>query len=381
MTDYGRFRMRTTIALALCFIACGVAPLVAGEPDDAGAALIQEFGLRESAQPVSARPNWRKPRRIVVDAGVPGLLAGLEGSAAGVQFVGANTPAEMAAAAKGADAVIGRTAFVCNADVLAPANGVRWAQTVYSGVELCLPQRARFERDVLLTNMRAVGSPPIAEHTLALMFGLARGLHVAVANQARGAWREDESDSRAITLRGKTVLIVGLGGIGTEVARRAHALGMRVIGTRASDRPTPDFVRRVGKPEDLAAMLPEADVVVMAAPLTPATRGLFDAAMFARMKHSAFFINVARGGAVVTADLIAALQARTIAGAGLDVTDPEPLPPDHPLWKAPNVIITPHVAGSTDIGIEAQMRLLRENVRRYAVGEKMLSVVDIDRAY
>lgn len=381
MSHYGRFHMKPATLAALCLCAGGAALLQAREPASDAAALIAEFGLRESEQPVSARPNWRKPQRIVVDAGVPGLLAGLEGSAAGVQFIPANTPQEMAAAARGADAVIGRTGFVCHPEVLAPGNGLRWAQTVYSGVEICLPQRARFERDVLLTNMRAVGSPPIAEHTLALMLGLARGLHVAVANQARGAWREEESDSRAITLRGKTVLIVGLGGIGTEVAKRADALGMRVIGTRASARPTPDYVRRVGKPEELAAMLPEADVVVMAAPLTPATRGLFNAAMFARMKRSALFINVARGGVVVTPDLIAALQARTIAGAGLDVTDPEPLPPDHPLWKAPNVIITPHVAGSTDIGIEAQMRLLRENVRRYAAGEKMLSVVDIDRAY
>jgi phosphoglycerate dehydrogenase-like enzyme len=108
---------------------------------------------------------------------------------------------------------------------------------------------------------------------------------------------------------------------------------------------------------------------------------LFNAQMFARMKRSAYFINVARGGAVVTADLIAALEAGTIAGAGLDVTDPEPLPADHPLWKARNVIITPHVAGSTDIGIEAQLRVVRENVRRYVAGERMLSVVDVERAY
>jgi phosphoglycerate dehydrogenase-like enzyme len=373
--------MKTTTVLALCLCTFITSLLPAAEPSADAAALIAEFGLRDSEQPVSARANWRKPKRIVVDAGVPGLLAGLAGSAPGVQFVAANTPADMAVAAKDADVVIGRTGFVCNPAVLAPNNSVRWAQTIYSGIELCLPHRARFEQDVLLTNMRAVGSPAIAEHTIALMFGLARGLHVSIPNQATGAWRQDESDARAITLRGKTVLIVGLGGIGIEVAKRADALGMRVIGTRASDRPAPSYVRRVGKPEELASMLPDADVVVMAAPLTPATRGLFNAQMFARMKRSAYFINVARGGAVVTADLIAALEAGTIAGAGLDVTDPEPLPADHPLWKARNVIITPHVAGSTDIGIEAQLRVVRENVRRYVAGERMLSVVDVERAY
>jgi phosphoglycerate dehydrogenase-like enzyme len=368
--------LHTMFALALV-----AAPLLAAETND-GAALMSEFGLRESAEPVSKRPNWQLPQRIVVDGGVPGL-AGLQGAAPGVTFVAADSPATMQKeVAAGAEVVIGRTNFVCDVGVLAAGTELRWAQTIYSGVERCLPQRARFDSGVLLTNMRAVGAPVIAEHALALLFALTRGLHVSVARQSAADWNEDFAPrTPLVTLSGKTMLIVGLGGIGTEVGRRADALGMRVIGTRASQRPAPSFVRRVGRPEDLATLIGEADVVVNAAPLTPATQGLFNAQMFARMKPSAYFINVARGGAVVTADLAAALESRRIAGAGLDVVEPEPLPKNHPLWHAPNVIISPHVAGQSDVGIGPQLRVLRENIRRYVAGERMLSVVDLDRAY
>jgi phosphoglycerate dehydrogenase-like enzyme len=116
-------------------------------------------------------------------------------------------------------------------------------------------------------------------------------------------------------------------------------------------------------------------------PLTAETRGVFDAAMFARMKRSAFFINVGRGQTVVTADLTAALKSRTIAAAALDVVDPEPLPKDNPLWAQPNLVLTPHISGDSDLGVESSVRVLRENLRRYLAGGKMLSVVDVERGY
>jgi phosphoglycerate dehydrogenase-like enzyme len=125
----------------------------------------------------------------------------------------------------------------------------------------------------------------------------------------------------------------------------------------------------------------QADVVVNTTPLTAATTGLFDAKFFASMKPTAYFINVARGGAVVTGDLVAALNEGRIGGAGLDVTDPEPLPPEHPLWKAKNVIITPHVSSGSDMRPEQRMTFIRENMRRYVAGEKMLSEVDLAREY
>jgi phosphoglycerate dehydrogenase-like enzyme len=156
---------------------------------------------------------------------------------------------------------------------------------------------------------------------------------------------------------------------------------MRVIATRGSRREGPDFVSYVGLADELLDLVPQADVVVNAAPLTPATTGLFGARFFAAMKPGAYFINVGRGRSVVTADLLAALEAGQIAGAGLDVTDPEPLPDGHPLWSRPEVIITPHVAAGSDLRVERLWIVLRENLRRYAAGEPMLSVVDTARGY
>jgi phosphoglycerate dehydrogenase-like enzyme len=177
------------------------------------------------------------------------------------------------------------------------------------------------------------------------------------------------------------MLIAGLGGIGTEVGRRAHGLGMRIVATRASHRPAPDFVSQVGSPAELITLVRTADVIVDTLPLTDETRGIFDAKMFAAMKPRALFINVGRGGTVVTDELLRALNEKRLGGAGLDVTDPEPLPPAHPLWRAPNVIITPHVSSDSDIGSERHWLIARENLRRYVAGDRMLSVVDVKRGY
>jgi phosphoglycerate dehydrogenase-like enzyme len=215
------------------------------------------------------------------------------------------------------------------------------------------------------------------------MFALSRSLQVSIGRQARGeGWSRNFAGSQPQALSGKTVLVVGLGGIGLEVAKRAHALGMKVIATRNSSREGPDYVSRVGLADELPSMIGEADVVVSALPLVPATTHLFDARMFARMKKTAYFINVGRGGSVVTDDLVAALNNGTIAGAGLDVTDPEPLEPrDHPLWKAKNIIITPHMSAQSDLGQGARLMILREQVRRFAAGDKLLSVVDFKKGY
>jgi phosphoglycerate dehydrogenase-like enzyme len=180
---------------------------------------------------------------------------------------------------------------------------------------------------------------------------------------------------------GKTMVVAGLGGIGTEIARRAHALGMRVVATRASDRKGPDFVSYVGSPEELQKLVAEADVVVDALPLTPTTRGTFDQRMFAAMKRGALFVNVGRGGTVVTSALADALRSGALGGAGLDVTDPEPLSADHPLWSAPNLIITPHISSESEIGFSRVWEIVRENLGRYFTGDRMLSVVQVERGY
>jgi phosphoglycerate dehydrogenase-like enzyme len=184
-----------------------------------------------------------------------------------------------------------------------------------------------------------------------------------------------------ITLEGKTLLVVGLGGIGVEVARRAHALGMRVVATRASGREGPPFVSYVGLPGELGSLAAAADFVVNTAPLTPATQGMFDAKFFAAVKPGAFFVNVGRGQSVVQSELIAALASGRLGGAGLDVTDPEPLPPDSPLWRMSNVILTPHVSAQSDVDDGVRSAIMAENLRRYVAGEKMLSVVDVGKGY
>ena len=143
------------------------------------------------------------------------------------------------------------------------------------------------------------------------------------------------------------MLVVGLGGNGGETARRAHAFGMRVLATDPKEMAQPAWVSRLAKPDQLDALLPSADVVVLAAPLTADTRALFGAERIARMKDGAFLINIARGRMLDTNALVAALQSKKLRGAGLDVTDPEPLPSDHALWKLPNVILTPHVSGQS----------------------------------
>ena len=184
-----------------------------------------------------------------------------------------------------------------------------------------------------------------------------------------------------LSIEGKNLLVVGLGGIGTEVARRASALGMSVNAIRASGREGPPFVRYVGLPGELHALAANADFIVNTTPLTPETRNLFDGKFFAAAKRGAYFINVGRGQSVVQKDLVDALRSGQLSGAGLDVTEPEPLPPDDPLWSFGNVIITPHVSTASDLGQTARIAIAAENVRRYAAGEKMLSVVDIGRGY
>ena len=333
-------------------------------------------------------PGWRAPRRIVMatqnpnGTGTQEIRATLAGVAPGVELVFVADETDLVKEAGNADALIGGDDFVCDERVLAAAKRVRWVAVMSAGVEACLGKPALEKPGLTVTNMRAVAGPVMAEHTIALMFALSRSLQVSIGRQATGeGWNRNFAGSQPQALTGKTLLVVGLGGIGLEVAKRAHALGMKVIGTRNSSREGPDYVSRVGLADELPAMIGEADVVVAALPLVPATTHLFDAKMFARMKKTAYFISVGRGGSVVTDDLVAALNAGTIGGAGLDVTDPEPLPKDHPLWKAKNIIITPHMSALSDLGQAARMLILKEQVRRFAAGDKLLSVVDFKKGY
>jgi len=376
-----KFSSRAALLAASGFLAAGA--LAKDEPpaaDPKAVAVIQELGLAESPVALRDQKGWRAPKRIVMLGGTP--LGDIQTSASGVEIVTVKSTEEMIAQAANADAIVGGDNAVCDDRVLAAAKKVRWVAVTSAGVEECLGKAGLDRPGVIVTNMRAVAGPVMAEHTIALAFALSRSLQVSVGRQARGdGWSRNFAGSQPQALTGKTMLVAGLGGIGLEVAKRAHALGMKVIATRGSSREGPDYVSHVGLSDELPSLIGQADVVVASLPLTPATTRLFDAKMFARMKKTAYFINVGRGGSVVTDDLVAALNNGVIAGAGLDVTEPEPLPTGHALWKAKNIIITPHMSAQSDLGQAKRELILREQLRRFVAGDKLLSVVDLKKGY
>lgn len=366
------------LGLALTLLSRAVLSDERAQPAAEASPLIAELGLLEAPTALRDQSGWQKPRVVIVRDPAPHELDWLAAVAPGVELIVARDNDAAVAAAARADAVIG----FCSPELLAQGTKIRWLQLMSAGVERCVAIPAVKEGGILVTNMQRVAGPVMAEHVMAMTLALARALPKFVRLQDQGKWgRQAEGDSGAVALQGKTMLIAGLGGIGTEVARRAHAFGMRIVATRASNRPAPEFVSHVGPPSELIALAREADVIVNTLPLTPETAGVFDAKVFATMKPRALFINVGRGGTVVTSELVKALTEKRLGGAGLDVTDPEPLPADHPLWHAPNVIITPHVSADSDFGSEHRWQVARENLRRYVAGDRMLSVVDVKRGY
>ena len=370
--------MRTAVGLLLLGLltvsarAASSDSVAASSPPDTKA-LIDSLGLHVAPAPVRERSGWHPPRVILVGEPMRELLPQLRQAAPGARLIEIDKASARDIAA--ADATFG----VCTPEVLAAAQHLEWIQWPAAGVERCVQQPLLHEHHILLTNLQRAAGPSMAEHVIAMMLLLSRHLDYYLREQQQAHWAEDGPE--AGDLEGKTLLVVGLGGIGTEVARRAHAFGMRVTATRASGRNGPDFVDYVGLPDELAKLARDADYVVNCAPLTPQTGGIFNREFFAGMKRSAYFLSVGRGRSTVTADLTAALTEHRIAGAALDVTDPEPLPPDSPLWRAPNLLITPHVSANSALADEQRYALLRENLRRYAAGEPMLAVVDIERGY
>lgn len=361
--------------LQCALLAAGVASASPTHAAETAADVVKAFGLREDARPVRETSGWTRPQKIAVVVDTPQRLAWLQEEVKGVTLVPIRRPGEAPAAVADADAFVG----VCQIPLIAAAKKLKWIQTQQAGVEDCLAPNVK-AGGIIVTNVQRLNGPNVAEHAMALLLGISRQLNIALENQAEGKW-DPRSMTEAVDLDGKTMLIAGLGGIGTEIARRADAFGMKVIATRATSRDGPAFVAKVGLSNELPQMIGEADVVVNVTPFTPETTKLFDAAMFKRMKDGAIFINVGRGESVVTSDLVEALDSGKLRGAGIDVTDPDPLPPNHRLWTSPNVIITPHTAGHSEIKRERVWLLVRENMRRYVAGEKLLSVVDVKRGY
>ena len=358
------------------------APVAAASQGEPAAAVAEQ-----ATEPLGSLRNARiavtkgaRPSPLVYFAGEldAAELERVAGAAPGVEVVAGLTRDAALARAGEADGVDAR---LVTPQFLAAAKKLAWVQAMSAGVDRYVALPGISDGRVVLTNLRGVHGPAIADHVFGMLFYLTRDLGFHLGNQARGVWGREGSGRRPIALQGRTLLVVGLGGIGTEVARRGHGFGMRVIATRKSDAAKPEFVERVSRSEELLSLLPEADVVVVCVPLTPETEGLFSRAAFAALKPGAIFVNIARGKVADTAALVEALGSGRLAGACLDVTDPEPLPAGHPLWGMANVVITPHVAADAELTDARAEALLTENLRRFGAGEPLLNVVDPAAGY
>ncbi len=262
-----------------------------------------------------------------------------------------------------------------NPGLLRRAKRLRWVQSSVASQENHLFPEF-IASDILLTNVAGIYSEEIADHVYALILALVREIPRFVRNQERRYWTP-RTEFRADYLMGKTIGVIGLGGIGGEVARRAPAFRMRVVATRAHpEQPHPEYVERVWGQDGLDNLLREADFVVICTPETPRTRRMIGSRELALMKPSAYLINIGRGQVVNLSALAVALQERRIAGAGLDVFEVEPLPADHPLWGLDNVLITPHMASQTDIYPGRRVELFLDNLSRYVGGQPLRNLVD-----
>jgi phosphoglycerate dehydrogenase-like enzyme len=279
-----------------------------------------------------------------------------------------------------ADAAFGGFSAERLGAVLAGAPKLRWIHTFSAGVDRHVPAMAKYEK-VLLTNNSGAYDVPIAEHVIAMIFAAAKRVPEHLAAQQRHEWQREMPHAE---VRGATLVILGLGSIGSELARLAAAVGMRVIGVRRdASRPDPTaaVVQRIVSSDRFAEVVPEADYLAVTAALTPQTRGLVSAEILAALKPTSWVINIARGPIVDEAALAAALKEKRIGGAALDVFDTEPLPAGSPLWSLDNAILTPHVSNSSPKVRERSLALVTENVRRFKAGEPLLNLVDRAAGY
>jgi len=262
------------------------------------------------------------------------------------------------------------------------AKQLKWVQSMSAGVEGVLflsGGNDLRDSNIVLTNNKIVQGPEIADHAMALLLSLTRRLPRYMKEMP-----SESLDRRAfdgIELRGKTAVVIGVGGIGMQIAQRAWAFGMTVIGVDPEDKPFTPFLASVVKPDQIDEVVPKADVVFISAPHTERSHKEMGSHEFELMKPHSYFIAVSRGGVYDMNGLVKGLDSRRIAGAGVDVTDPEPLPKGHPLWKFDNVIITPHIAGRSDKDRERMVGTVKENLERFVDGKPLVNVVDKQKGY
>ena len=289
--------------------------------------------------------------------------------APGVAIETAGTEEEARSKIADADAFFG----VITPGLLAAAKQLRWIQTPMAGLERYFFP-ALVEHPVQVTNMRGIFSDMIPDHVLCFILCFARSMHLSIRRQLAHKWAP--RDVKVVHLPESTLGIVGLGGIGYGVAQRAAPHGMRIIAVDPRREEKPPEVAELWKADRLDDLLAQSDFVAVCAPETPETRGLFRAEQFAKMKPSAYFINIGRGRVVSLEALVDALRQQKIAGAALDVFEQEPLPAESPLWDMENVILTPHVAGISAHEEDRRLQVLSENLRRFVAGEPLRNPVD-----
>jgi phosphoglycerate dehydrogenase-like enzyme len=313
-------------------------------------------------------------KKIVVTGMSPEAIREFQAVSPEIRVVAAKSPKLAPEEVMDADAIFG----TINPELFRAAKKLKWVQVYSAGVETYrFPEFLNSQ--VTLTNCKIIQGPNIADHALSLLLALTRDLYQVIPARASEEWRRGQY--HPIELRGKTAVIIGVGGIGSQIAQRAHAFGMTVIGVDPKDMPLNPYVSRMAPPDRLDTVLPLADVVFVSAPHTPQSEGMMGPKQFELMKKGSYFIAVSRGKLYDTAALVKALDSKHLAGAGLDVTNPEPLPKGHPLWKFENVIITPHMAGQSDNVQARRMELIKENIARFAKGEPLLNIVDKQRGY
>ena len=277
-----------------------------------------------------------------------------------------------------ADAVIGAP----NGELLQMGKNVKWVQIMSAGVETVLHLSGSNylrDSDIVLTNNQIVQGPEIADHALALLLTLSRGLLKFERMRTDESWQPRPYPG--IELRGKTAVVVGVGGIGSQIALRAWAFGMTVIGVDPEDIPFSPFISRVVKPDMIDTVLPQADVLFISAPHTPQSHKMIGPKQFELLKQNSYFIAVSRGGTYDLNSLIKSLDSRRLAGAGVDVMDPEPLPKGNALWKFDNVVITPHIAGRSDQDRGRMVGTIKANIQRFMAGQPLINVVDKKKGY
>jgi phosphoglycerate dehydrogenase-like enzyme len=297
-----------------------------------------------------------------------------------IEFVHATTDEERARGL--ADCDVAYT-WILKAPEFAAAPKLRWLHTSAVAVEtLCLPEL--FARGVIVSNTRHVQAVPIAEHAMAVVLALAKQLPLVLDRQRNAHWAQNEFMGPRLPwlLRGRTLGLIGVGTIGTEIALRARAFGMRVVALRRrSGQAAVPAVDEVFGPDQLDRLLDQTHVLVIAAPLTPQTLGLIGAPQMARLPRGAVIVNVGRAKILDTDALVAALHAGHLGGASLDVYPKEPLPPDHLLWTCPNVILTPHTSGFREGHWEEVVNLFAENLERFERGEALRFRVEPELGY